>query len=97
MAHTQTQTCTHANGTEGVSHIALLNALVYAAAEYRDPLTFMKAMKLVFANEWREACQYEIDALAKNGTWTLVDLPAGQKAIKSKWVFKRKADERFRV
>ena len=81
---TQTQTHTHVNGMEGVSHIALLNALVHAAAKYRDLLTFMEAMKLVFANEWREACQYEIDTLTKNGTWTLVDLPAGQKAIKSK-------------
>ena len=50
----------------------------------------MEAIKLVFADEWREACQYEIDALTKNGTWTLVDLPVGQKAVKSKWVFKRK-------
>ena len=79
VACMQIQTCTHVNGTEGVSHIALLNGLVYATAEYWDLLTFMKAMKLVFADEWREACQYEIDALTKNGTWTLVDLPVGQK------------------
>ena len=54
-------------------------------------------MESEFANEWREACQYEMDALAKNGTWRLVDLPAGRKAVKSKWVFKRKADGHFRV
>ena len=50
-----------------------------------------------FAEEWSKACRYEIDALAKNGTWSLVDLPAGRKAVKSKWVFKRKADGRFRA
>ena len=50
-----------------------------------------------FAEEWSEACRYEIDALAKNGTWSLVDLLAGRKAVKSKWVFKRKADGRFRA
>jgi hypothetical protein len=33
--------------------------------------------------------------LAKNGTWTLVDLPTGQKAMKSKWVFKWKADGHY--
>ena len=49
------------------------------------------------ADQWHDACQYEIDALAKNGTWTLVDLPAGRKAVKSKWVFKRKADGRYRA
>lgn len=32
----------------------------------------------------------EIDALARNNTWTLVRLPPGKKAIGSKWVFKIK-------
>ena len=54
-------------------------------------------MESAIADEWREACQYEIDALAKNGTWTLVELPPGRKAVKSKWVFKHKADGRFRA
>ena len=76
----------------------LLNALVYVAtAEYQDPLTFREVMDSALADEWREACQYEIDALAKNGTWTLVELPPGRKAVKSKWVFKHKADMRFRT
>jgi hypothetical protein len=29
--------------------------------------------------------------------WTLVDLPAGRKAVKSKWVFKWKADGCYRA
>ena len=32
----------------------------------------------------------EIQALEENGTWTLVDLPPGKKAIGSKWVYKIK-------
>src|SRR5712691_3645627 len=81
-----------------LNHLTLLTAMVYTAvAEYRDPLTFKEAMRSTLAKEWRAACQYEIDALAKNGTWTLVDLPTGQKAIRSKWVFKRKIDMRYRV
>ena len=75
-----------------LSHLALL-----AAAEYQDPLTFKQAMASDYSDDWRAACQYEIDALAKNSTWTLVDLPTGRKAVKSKWVFKRKADGRFRA
>jgi hypothetical protein len=47
------------------------------------------------ANQWQDACQYEINALAKNGMWTLVDLPMGRKAMKSKWVFKQKADGHY--
>jgi len=81
-----------------LQHVALLNALIYVAtAEYRDPLTFREAMESALADEWKEACQYEIDALAKNGTWTLVELPSGRKTVKSKWVFKHKADGRFRA
>jgi len=32
----------------------------------------------------------EIEALNNNNTWDLVDLPAGKKAISSKWVYKVK-------
>jgi Reverse transcriptase (RNA-dependent DNA polymerase) len=81
---------------EVLHHVALLLALVsVAAAEYQDLLTFKEAMASVFADEWTEACEYEIAPLAKNGTWSLIDLPPGQKAIKSKWVFKHKIDMRF--
>jgi Reverse transcriptase (RNA-dependent DNA polymerase) len=38
------------------------------------------------------AYQYELDALAKNKTWELVNLPSSRKAVKSKWVFKLKND-----
>jgi Reverse transcriptase (RNA-dependent DNA polymerase) len=79
-------------------HAALLNALIHiATAEYQDPLTFAEVISSALANEWREVFKYEIDALAKNGTWMLVELPAGWKAMKSKWVFKHKADGHFRA
>jgi hypothetical protein len=52
-------------------------------------------MDLDFADEWHDVCQYEMDTLAKNGTWDLVNLPTGCKAMKSKWVFKQKADGHF--
>ena len=38
-----------------------------------------------------------MDALAKNGTWELPDLPTGRRDVKSKWVFKLKADGRYRA
>ena len=49
-------------------------------------------MRSADADQWREARQYEMDALAKNGTWESLDLPTGQRAVKFKWVFKLKAD-----
>jgi Reverse transcriptase (RNA-dependent DNA polymerase) len=69
-----------------------------AAAEINNSLTFWEAMGSNYADEWLSACQYEIDALAENGTRDLViDLPAGRKAVKSQWVFKRTAVARFRA
>jgi hypothetical protein len=37
--------------------------------------------------------QSEIDAVEKNRTWELADLPCGHRAITLKWVFKLKRDE----
>ena len=74
------------------------NAELLAAAYVgRDPASYAEAMRSANADSWEEACQYEIDALHKNNTWELMDLPAGRKAVKSKWVFKHKADGHFRA
>jgi hypothetical protein len=35
----------------------------------------------------------EMDAVEKNRTWELADLPHGHRAITLKWVFKLKRDE----
>ena len=39
---------------------------------------------------WRDAMQSEIRALEDNGTWELVDLPTGKKALGSRWIYKIK-------
>lgn len=39
----------------------------------------------------------EHEALLRNCTWDLVDLPAGKKAIGCKWLFKTKVDEKGNV
>ena len=36
---------------------------------------------------WRSAMIEEMDALNENGTWNLVYLPTGKKAIGCRWVF----------
>ena len=36
---------------------------------------------------WRSAMIEEMDALDGNGTWNLVHLPTGKKAIGCRWVF----------
>jgi hypothetical protein len=44
--------------------------------------------------KWKSAMVEEMEALQKNSTWDLVELPEGKKAIGCKWVFtvKHKAD-----
>lgn len=42
------------------------------------------------AAEWHKAMVDEMNALKNNGTWRAVYLPAGQRAIGSRWVFKVK-------
>ena len=41
---------------------------------------------------WRQAMQEEMQAIENNKTWDVADLPAKQKAIGLKWVFKVKKD-----
>ena len=72
------------------------HAELFAAAYVgRDLVTYAEALKSKDVDEWQKACQYEIDTLHKNDTWELVDLPTGCKAVKSKWVFKLKANGCF--
>ncbi|GJR77832.1 ribonuclease H-like domain-containing protein [Tanacetum coccineum] len=41
-------------------------------------------------SHWTDDMNQEIDALLKNDTWELVDLPEGRKTIGSKWIYKIK-------
>ncbi|KAJ9566378.1 hypothetical protein OSB04_002344 [Centaurea solstitialis] len=50
-----------------------------------EPKHFYQAVK---NDRWKEAMRKEIQALEKNGTWTLEDLPDGKHAIDSKWFIK---------
>ena len=43
--------------------------------------------------EWIQAMDLEYQALMKNQTWRLVDLPQGKKAIGCKWIFKVKTNQ----
>jgi hypothetical protein len=61
-----------------------------AAGSPGDPKTFKEAMAGPDADKWYEAMVTEMQAHVENGTWELVELPRGRKAIGSKWVFKIK-------
>ena len=59
-----------------------------------DPVTFEEAVK---SPQWRDAMTLEIQAIEKNGTWELTELPDGAKKIGVKWLFKTKLNEKGEV
>jgi hypothetical protein len=70
--------------------------------EMVEPKLFRQAMSGPDADKWYKSCMAEMQAHFENGTWQLVQLPAGHKAIGSKWVFKIKQNtngsvERFKA
>ncbi|GJW29719.1 ribonuclease H-like domain-containing protein [Tanacetum coccineum] len=53
----------------------------------REPKSYFEASKYP---HWTDDMNQEIDALLRNGTWEIVELLEGRKAIESKWIFKIK-------
>lgn len=48
------------------------------------PKTLSEALK---SEEWKQAMRVEMEALEKNDTWDLVELPTGKSLVGCKWVF----------
>ena len=59
-----------------------------------DPTTFESAVK---EEKWRKTMNDEIDAIERNDTWELCDLPKEHKTIGVKWVLKTKWKENGEV
>ncbi|CAI7829616.1 unnamed protein product [Closterium sp. NIES-54] len=57
-----------------------------------EPATLKEALESSDAEEWKKAIDSELKSIEENGTWELVELPEGRKAITSKWLFKIKSD-----
>lgn len=54
-----------------------------------EPSSYDQAVK---EEAWKQAMKIEIDAIERNNTWKLEELPAGHKPIGLKWVYKLKRD-----
>ncbi|CAI7870024.1 unnamed protein product [Closterium sp. NIES-53] len=57
-----------------------------------EPATLKEALESSDAEEQKKAMESELKSIEENGTWELVELPEGRKAITSKWLFKIKSD-----
>ena len=49
-----------------------------------EPKSFREAMKY---DVWRKSMRTEMDALERNHTWDLQELPPGKKALGTKWIY----------
>lgn len=50
-------------------------------------------LQTVKSEKWKEAMEAEMEAIEKNQTWELMDLPKDAKPIGVRWVFKTKLNE----
>ncbi|CAI7782326.1 unnamed protein product [Closterium sp. NIES-54] len=62
-----------------------------------EPATLKEALESSDAEDWKKAMESELKSIEENGTWELVELPEGRKAITSKWLFKIKSDTNGRI
>ncbi|GJX67444.1 hypothetical protein Tco_0303171, partial [Tanacetum coccineum] len=69
-----------------------LNTSLYACfLSQIEPTSIAKALS---DSSWVEAMQEELLQFKLQQVWKLVDLPNGKRAIRTKWVFRNKKDER---
>ncbi|KAL2239042.1 UNVERIFIED_CONTAM: Retrovirus-related Pol polyprotein from transposon RE2 [Sesamum indicum] len=73
-------TSLHSNNPAYVSFVASLSVL-------QEPNSFSEAVQ---HKEWKEAMDFELQALEANNTWKVSPLPPSKRAIGCKWVFKTK-------
>ena len=59
-----------------------------------EPENYQEAISCGDGQKWLESMQEEMSSLHENQTYDLVKLLNDKKALKSKWIFKKKAQEK---
>jgi hypothetical protein len=66
--------------------------LYQAVYDSSDPVTVQDAISRQDSEEWKHAMRKELESQKENKVWELVDMPAGAKVVRSKYIFKIKRD-----
>jgi hypothetical protein len=82
----------YVTGDEEIPDEELHNLAIFSTSE--DPKTYDEASK---HDNWRKAMDSEIEAIEKNETWELTDLPSDAKKIGVKWIYKIKYNEQGKI
>ncbi|GJX61587.1 putative ribonuclease H-like domain-containing protein [Tanacetum coccineum] len=72
----------------------LLNTGIFSGAYDDEDVEPKKVIQALTDPSWIEAMQEELLQFKLQKVWTLVDLPKGKRAIRTKWVYRNKIDER---
>ncbi|CAI7783377.1 unnamed protein product [Closterium sp. NIES-54] len=81
--------------SSGLEHVELLLKLRNGSTTTKQSSLLNggeEALESSDAEEWKKAVESELKSIEENGTWELVELLEGRKAITSKWLFKIKSD-----
>ena len=73
-------------------YVVYMQELDYDIGTENVPETFSQAISCKQSNLLYDAMKDEMNSMASNEVWNLVELPDGAKAIGCKWVFKIKKD-----
>lgn len=79
--------------TKGIPPSRLIEEIFVAetaAGDEVEPKNLKEALACDQKLQWQSAMRDELKSHSENGTWDLVDLPAGRKPVGCRWVFKLK-------
>ena len=85
------------NSATPIDYVVYLQESYYSIGAKHDAKTFSQAISSEESDLWHEAMNDEMDSMAFNRVWDLVELPYGIKFIGCKWVFKTKKDSQGKI
>lgn len=77
--------------------LGALPEVIASVAAGDEPQNYREAVESEEIEKWNVAMEEEIQAIKRNDTWTLVPRPPNKNVISVKWVYKIKADGRYKA